>query len=172
MIHSTDLVANQTVKAHRHLPMNPSCRTRERPVATNKLKEWHGSCAARLQQLCFTTIQLLWIAMMMMKMMRPKFKIQDPRQRLLNVSNSVWRDACTREVLYLLLQPCRHPACWACSSSNNNQDSNPGFSQIGTIHSCNGACKIIQTRISFSFRNMGAVSRRPVWKQGVRRLPG
>ncbi len=29
MIHPTDLVENQTVKAQRHLPMNPSCRTRE-----------------------------------------------------------------------------------------------------------------------------------------------
>jgi hypothetical protein len=81
MIHPTDLVENQTVKAERHLPMNPSCRTRESPVATNKFKEGVGSYAARLQQLCFTTIRLLWIAMMMK---RPKFKIKNPRQRLLS----------------------------------------------------------------------------------------
>jgi hypothetical protein len=83
MIHPTDLVENQTftVKAQRHLPMNPSCRTRQSPVATNKFKGRHGSYAARLQQLCFTTIRLLWIAMMMK---RPKFKIQNPRQRLLS----------------------------------------------------------------------------------------
>jgi hypothetical protein len=43
MIHPTDLVENQTVKAQRHLPMNPSCRTRERPVATdlNRFEERH-----------------------------------------------------------------------------------------------------------------------------------
>jgi hypothetical protein len=55
---------NQTVKAQRHLPMSPSCRTRERPVATNKIEEGFGSYAARLQQICFTMIRLLWIAMM------------------------------------------------------------------------------------------------------------
>jgi hypothetical protein len=61
------------VKAQRHLPMNPSCRIRESAVATNKFKAGHGSYAARLQQLCFTTIRLLWTAIMMQ---RPKFKIQ------------------------------------------------------------------------------------------------
>jgi hypothetical protein len=37
------------------LPMNPSCRTpRKSAVATlaQKFKEWHGSYAARLQQIC------------------------------------------------------------------------------------------------------------------------
>jgi hypothetical protein len=85
MIHPTDVVENQTVRAQRHLPMNsriPSCRPRNRPVATNKFKERYGSYAARLQQVCFTTIRLLWTAIMMTK--RPKFKILNPRQRLLS----------------------------------------------------------------------------------------
>jgi hypothetical protein len=56
MIHPTDLVENQTVL------MNPSRRTRERSVATNKFKLGHGSYASRLQQLCFTIIWLLWTA--------------------------------------------------------------------------------------------------------------
>ena len=81
MNHPTDLVENQTVKAQRHHPMNPSCRTRESAVATNRFEERYGSYAARLQQICFTMIRLLWIAMMI-KML--KFKIQNPRQRLLS----------------------------------------------------------------------------------------
>jgi hypothetical protein len=88
MIHPsdpTDLVENQTVKAQRHLSMNPSCQTRESAVATNKFKEGHGSYAARLQQLCFTTIRLLCTAIHKRTMMkRPKFKIQNPRQSLLS----------------------------------------------------------------------------------------
>jgi hypothetical protein len=36
-------------------------------------------------------------------------------------------------------QPCQRPGCWACSSSNKNQDSNPGFPPIGKKHFCNGA---------------------------------
>jgi hypothetical protein len=51
MIHLNDLVENQTVKAQRHLPMNSSCRTRPRPVATNKFKERFGSYAARLARI-------------------------------------------------------------------------------------------------------------------------
>jgi hypothetical protein len=76
VIHPTDLAEIQTVKAQWHLPMIPSCRTRESAVATNKFKEGHGSYPARLQQICFTMIRvrLLWMAMLTMN--RPKFKLQ------------------------------------------------------------------------------------------------
>jgi hypothetical protein len=43
------------------------------------------------------------------------------------------------KVLYLFLQPCQHPACWACSSSNKNPDSNPGFPPNETNHCSNDA---------------------------------
>jgi hypothetical protein len=58
--------------------MNQRCRTRESAIANRKLKVRHGSYAARLQQICFTTIRirLLWTAMLTMK--RPKFNIQNP----------------------------------------------------------------------------------------------
>jgi hypothetical protein len=46
----TDMAESQTVKAQLH--------PRERAVANRKLKERHGSYAARLQQICFTTIRI------------------------------------------------------------------------------------------------------------------
>ncbi len=131
-----------TVKAQRHLPMNPSCRTRESAVATNKFKERHGSYAARLRQLCFTTIRLLCTAIMMK---RPKFKIQNPRQRLLSrqrLKFCLERSIQTLSTLSFsatLSISCMLGLLQHCSSSNKNHDSNPGFSPIGEKHCCNGA---------------------------------
>jgi hypothetical protein len=52
------------------------------------------------------------------------------------------------DVLYLFLQPCQHPACWDCCSSNKNQGSNRGFLQLGTSTALTALDKLLCSPVS------------------------
>ena len=150
----------------------PPCRPYKSALTKYKFWVLLGSYAARLLQICYTTI-LLWMAMAAMLTIIPntKFQIQAALGAKFESLLGKMLSSVHRQMTRVFLQSCQQHARWTCCC-NDSQDSNQGFLPSGKMHSTDGAGKIAVFWgcvgcNSFSFRKVGALWRRPVWKRGV-----